>query len=360
MASARISNFRINNINSDEKKYLAEQQKRNILKQINNLTQKSSTLLKKLYNKKSNTMFKSVIDKFNVDIETINDNIKKYESIKHLSRDKINRRNDFRRKTASRNTASGYTNRSSASRNTANGYNNRNIGRNNRNNRNNRRNTVKNTHIKFNILNNKSIDNIPKEIRNSMRKDNIDRIVKQYIGFDIINQLIKCREYTETQESYFCAAHSLNNLFGSKIFIHDSKNKIQKYIKLYDYAIEKKILVDVKTGDYEIDIFTIINSTPFLKDYNIDLYNNNDVLFNEGILSDPKLVGFICYSGTHYYVIKKYDNNVFILIDSNNFNGEKKAICIKGDHNSVFTHLDYLQEILGPQGIYRFGIVMHK
>ena len=39
MASARISNFRINNINSDEKKYLAEQQKRNILKQINNLTQ---------------------------------------------------------------------------------------------------------------------------------------------------------------------------------------------------------------------------------------------------------------------------------------------------------------------------------
>ena len=346
MASARISNFRINNINYDEKKYLAEQQQRNILNQINNLTKKSSTLQKKLYNKKSNAMFKSVIDKFNVDIKTINDNIKKYESIKHLSRDSINRRNDSRRKTAN-----GYTNRSSASRNTASGYTNRSSAS---------RNTRRNTNNKFNILNNSSIYNIQKEIRNSMRKDNIDRIIKQYIGFDIINQLIKCREYTENQESYFCAAHSLNNLFGRKIFIHDSKNKSQEYIKLYDYAIKNKILVDVKTGDYEIDIFTIINSTPFLKDYNIDLYNNNDVLFNEGILSDPKLVGFICYSGTHYYVIKKYDNNVFILIDSNNFNGEKKAICIKGDHNSVFTHLDYLQEILGPQGIYRFGIVMHK
>ena len=333
MASARNRTHKNTIINSDEKLFLAIEQNENILEQIKNLKNKRDLL-----NNKS--MINDVIYNLENKSNKLQNNIKTYDNnIRAASRGNASRGNAIRRNAIRRNTSRRNTSRGNTRRNT-------------------RRNN--NEHIKFNILNNRSIDNIPKEIRNSMRKDNIDRIIKQYIGFDIINQLIKCREYTENQESYFCAAHSLNNLFGRKIFIHDSKNKSQEYIKLYDYAIKKKILVDVKTGDYEIDIFTIINSTPFLKDYNIDLYNNNDVLFNEGILSDPKLVGFICYSGTHYYVIKKYDNNVFILIDSHNFNGEKKAICIKGDHNSVFTHLDYLQEILGPQGIYRFGIVMHK
>ena len=145
MASAIISNFIINNINSDEKKYLAEQQKRNISKKIKNLTNKSNTLKNTLHNNKSNAMFKSVIAKFNVDLKKINDNIKKYESM-------YNRRKITTPKISRRNSASGYTKRNNSRRNNNSNINSNSNSNNNRNSRRNNNNNSNNSKLyEFNI-----------------------------------------------------------------------------------------------------------------------------------------------------------------------------------------------------------------
>lgn len=221
-------------------------------------------------------------------------------------------------------------------------------------------------------------------VKRILTKDDLSNIKPdKYVGFDRINNLVICPNYTEIQNLSKCAMHSLNHLFNKPIFFHngsDPHNIIQNgnTINLYAYAKNAKIKIpflddlepiDVcpKNGYYGKEVLNIINDPMYkgiIGDYNYKEYQSAsgyiELLANiDKIIKSIDFFGLIIFKDRHYYIIKKINNYQVILIDSLTIIDEDqpKTTCILGSIENLKTHLKFLQETPDQGMTFYVGLV---
>lgn len=221
-------------------------------------------------------------------------------------------------------------------------------------------------------------------VKRILTKDDLSNIKPdKYVGFDRINNLVICPNYTEIQNLSKCAMHSLNHLFNKPIFFHngsDPHNIIQNgnTINLYAYAKNAKINIpflvnpepiDVcpKNGYYGKEVLNIINDPIYkgiIGDYNYKEYQSasgyRELLANiDKIIKSIDFFGLIIFNDRHYYIIKKINDYQVILIDSLTIIDEieTKTTCILGSIENLKLHLKFLQETPNQRMTFYVGLV---
>jgi len=119
--------------------------------------------------------------------------------------------------------------------------------------------------------------------------------------------------YHERQRGNYCRLHAINNLIGKQICALPTFDRLcDEYdnINKFDKGSSKRLHIFYNNGNSYNNFGYVLNKCGYkTKMTHYDYYNNKTVNHNS------KTLGFILYSNSHAFCIRKYQNK-FYLIDS--------------------------------------------